>query len=70
MDKFRGCKVEEFFYDSREERDNHVQQMESNGWECSGQIKYMPLLGEERDWKWYAKFSKLDTDGITNSFLI
>ncbi|MCP1185063.1 hypothetical protein [Paenibacillus sp. 1781tsa1] len=28
-----------YHYESREEREDHVLQMESEGWECNGQIK-------------------------------
>lgn len=59
-EKMRGYKVEEYFYPTREIRDIHVEHMESLGWECSGQIKYVFADGE--NWRWYAKFSKWDTE--------
>lgn len=46
-----------YHYDSREERDEHVKQMESEGWECSGQVReYLSLHSD--DFAWCGKFIK------------
>ena len=58
MLKIRGLKIEEYVYDSRKERDAHVFQMESEGWEASGQIREQ-FVGEN-DLRWYARFSRYD----------
>lgn len=46
-----------FQYGSKEERDSHVTKMESEGWECSGQIKETLSL-HNGDWYWCGKFIK------------
>lgn len=46
-----------YHYDSREERDGHVALMESEGWECSGQIRETFSLHSD-DFAWVGKFSK------------
>ncbi|MGG1650478.1 hypothetical protein ABHN03_16860 [Paenibacillus sp. NRS-1775] len=46
-----------YHYDSREERDSHVAQMESEGWECSGQIKETVSF-QSNEWYWCGKFTK------------
>lgn len=49
-----------YYYDNREERDEHVKQMESDGWECSGQIKETFSLTKENDWTYVGKFTKFN----------
>ncbi|MGV2887126.1 hypothetical protein [Paenibacillus taichungensis] len=46
-----------YHYDSREERDDHVARMESEGWECSGQIKET-LSMHSGDYIYCGKFVK------------
>ncbi|MDY8021203.1 hypothetical protein [Paenibacillus polymyxa] len=46
-----------YHYDSREERDEHVKQMEQEGWECSGQIKET-LSIHSNEYVWCGKFTK------------
>ncbi|MBP1308828.1 hypothetical protein JOD82_001848 [Paenibacillus sp. 1182] len=46
-----------YHYDSREERDEHVEYMESDGWECSGQIKETLSL-HDNEFVWCGKFTK------------
>ncbi|GCD11678.1 hypothetical protein [Clostridium tagluense] len=50
----------EYKYDSEEERDQHVKDMELQGVECSGQVRRSDdsLMNKERDYYWYAKFYK------------
>lgn len=47
-----------YHYDSREERDQHVELMESEGWECSGQIKESFSLHSNES-VWCGKFTKI-----------
>ena len=47
----------DYVYDSREERDEHVKWMESEGFECSGQIKETQSLYSS-EFVWIGKFSK------------
>ena len=47
-----------YHYDSREERDEHVALMESEGWECSGQIRESLSIHSRSDSVWCGKFSK------------
>jgi hypothetical protein len=46
-----------FQYDSKEERDSHVEKMESEGWECSGQIKETVSF-QSNEWYWCGKFTR------------
>jgi len=46
-----------YHYDTREERDKHVVEMESEGWECSGQIRETPSLHSSES-VWCGKFTK------------
>ena len=52
--------AKEYEYDSEEERTNHVLEMESQEWECTGQVKKTDdSLGEANPkYYWYAKFYK------------
>jgi hypothetical protein len=45
-----------YFYDTEDERNTHVKQMKSEGWECSGQIKETPIGHNES--YWCGKYSK------------
>lgn len=54
--------IEEYFYDTEEEREDHVKIMEKDGWECSGQVRkdvsgsyYKPS-----DYRWYGKYFKYE----------
>lgn len=33
-----GVSIEKYKYDTREERDEHVADMEADGWECTGTV--------------------------------
>lgn len=46
-----------YYYDSREERDEHVIEMEAEGWECNGQIRESPSLHSNESF-WCGKFTK------------
>lgn len=50
----------EYKYDSEEEREQHVKWMESQGFECSGQIRKSDdsLLDENRKYYWFGSNSK------------
>jgi hypothetical protein len=60
VEKISGTLTYEFKYDSQEERERHVKNMEGMGFECTGQIKRSDdsLLSEARNYYWYAKFIK------------
>ena len=60
MEKISETIVLEFKYDSEEEREKHVKQMESDGYECSGQVRRSDdsLMDKNRKFYWYAKFGK------------
>ncbi len=60
MEKISDIQILEFKYESREERGKHVKLMESNGYECSGQVERSndPIMSNNRNYYWYAKFSK------------
>ncbi|GAB6989393.1 hypothetical protein JCM16418A_14430 [Paenibacillus pini] len=45
-----------YHYSSKEERDDHVKLMESEGWECSGQVK--ERFSIYQDSVWCGKFTK------------
>ena len=53
--------IEEYKYDSEEERNNHVVDMEKQGYECSGQTHRSDdsLMKPNREYYWFAKFSKV-----------
>ncbi len=51
--------IEEYFYDSREQRDEHIKVMEQNGWENTGQVRYdVNKSLENPDYRWYGQFIK------------
>lgn len=47
-----------YYYDSIEERGEHVKQMELDGWTCSGQIKETISFYSD-EWYWCGKFTKI-----------
>lgn len=59
MEKLNGVLIYEFKYDSEDERNRHVKNMEEMGFECTGQIKKSDsLLHEIPSYYWYGKFIK------------
>lgn len=46
-----------YHYDSKEERDEHVKVMESEGWECSGQIRETTSI-HSKEYVWCGKFTR------------
>lgn len=57
---FSQC-VEEYIYDTEEERELHVYQMENKGWEDMGSRRCLKegvsiFDVKEDDYQWYAKF--------------
>ncbi|QBL97898.1 hypothetical protein EauM23_00005 [Exiguobacterium phage vB_EauM-23] len=59
MKKLVSIQIHKFKYDSKEEREKHVKEMEAQGYECTGQIKhndnyYNPKSKEY----WYGEFFK------------
>lgn len=60
MEKVSELKILEFRYDSKEEREQHVGWMESQGFECNGQVKKSngSLWNKKRESYWYGHFSK------------
>ncbi|MBN6887274.1 hypothetical protein ACUXCC_002290 [Cytobacillus horneckiae] len=60
MEKISEMTIIEYKYDSEEEREQHVKWMESQGFECSGQIRKSDdsLLDESRKYYWFGSNSK------------
>jgi hypothetical protein len=52
--------IEEYFYDTEEEREEHVAKMEKDAWECSGQVRrnLSKSFNKPSEWRWYGKFFK------------
>lgn len=54
----------EFTYDSREERDNHVEEMVTQGWEVGARVKRMKIgvsiwdSHNKDNYEWFADFWK------------
>lgn len=60
MEKLSETKIIEYKYKTEDERGQHVEQMESQGFECSGQVRRSDdsLMSNDREYYWYAKFFK------------
>jgi hypothetical protein len=60
MKKFKETRIVEYIYDNEEEREQHVKYMESQGWECSGQVQHSfgSIWDDDKKWFWYGKFYK------------
>lgn len=60
MNKISETKIVEYKYDSEKEREEHVKEMESLGFECSGQIRKSDdnIMCNDRNYYWYGKFFK------------
>ena len=54
--------VEEYRYDSKEERDSHVEEMIKKGFEVDGQVRRSddPLWKDDREYYWFAHFWKYE----------
>lgn len=52
--------IREYKYESEEERNLHVSYMESQGYECSGQIKKSDddIMKKDREYYFYGRFQK------------
>lgn len=61
MKKLLEMVIHEYRYGSKEERSSHVEYMESQGYECTGQVKRSDddLMKREREYYWFARFQKL-----------
>lgn len=60
MEKISEYVTIEYKYDSKEEREKHVKDMESQGYDCSGQVRKTDgstWTGNAETY-WYAKFGK------------
>ena len=62
MEKMQRLIIEKYKYDSKEEREMHVKEMEAQGFECSGQVRKSEdsLWCEDRCFYWYGEFSKYE----------
>lgn len=64
MKKIYGYMIERYSYDSRKERDQHVEQMNKNGWDIGSKIKEftsrLPInnFDDGQYWVWFAEFRK------------
>ena len=54
--------VEEYRYNSEEERDSHVEEMIKKGFEVDSQVRRSddPLLKDDRKYYWFAHFWKYE----------
>ena len=54
--------IEEYFYDTEEEREDHVSKMGKDGWECSGQVRrnLTESFYKPSEWRWYGKYFKYE----------
>lgn len=53
--------IEEYFYDTEEEREEHIKLMEQNGWECTGQVRYdVNKSFDNPDYRWYGQYFKYE----------
>ena len=54
--------VEEYRYDSKEERELHIEEMIKKGFEVDGQVRRSddPLLKKDREYYWFAHFWKYE----------
>lgn len=61
MQKLLKTIIEEYTYNTREERDSHVVTMEKSGWECTGQVrKDMNGSLDNPNYVWYGQFYKYE----------
>lgn len=63
MNKITHYEVSEYIYDTREEREKHVELMESQGWYNSGQLKRMKhgvsiMDARNSDYEYYGHFTR------------
>lgn len=63
MKQVNGYEVQEFVYESREERDTHVEKMEKENWMESGQVRRLKegvnvSTATKDDYDWYASFQR------------
>ena len=61
MRKIADVEIQEYHYDSLEERNTHVHTMEEEGWEADSTLRKLPLgsnivTATDKDYKWYARF--------------
>lgn len=61
MQQLLNLVIEEYRYDSEDERHIHVIEMEKQGYTCSGQVQRSDdsLMKPKREYYWFAKFSKV-----------
>ena len=54
--------VEEYRYDSKEERELHIEEMIKKGFEVDGQVRRSddPLWKDDREYYWFAHFWKYE----------
>lgn len=55
--------VEEYKYDSEEERTNHIIEMEKLGFECDGQARKTDdnlMVNREPEYYWFGRFYKYE----------
>lgn len=60
MEQISKTIIVEYKYDTEEERKRHVEHMESQGYEWSGQVQKSDdhIMAKERNYYWYGKFYK------------
>lgn len=63
MKKLKDLTTIEYKYDSKEERDKHVEQMELIGFECDGQAKQTDdclMSNRNPEYYWFARYFRYE----------
>lgn len=58
METISKQRIEKYKYETKDERERHVQEMESNGWECTGRVKQSDSFDGE--YYWFGEFYKYE----------
>lgn len=61
MQKLVEISIKEYRYDSEEERNTPIVEMEKQGYECDGLVKKSdePMYKDDREHYWFARFAKM-----------
>lgn len=63
MKQIKGEEINEFIYESRAERNIHIDEMKLKGWLVSGQLRIVRdgfdgFIPNEEDHEWFARYQK------------
>ena len=64
MERLFSMRIEEYKYDTQEEREEHVKQMKAKGYEVSWRKKRSDdsIWKDDREYYWFGEFSKYDLE--------